>query len=259
LRQRGVTCFLAGAGPGDPDLLTIKTARLLSQADYVLHDSLVDARILALAPQAELIDTGKRCGRHSATQEDISAALVRYAAIPGRITLRLKGGDPMIFGRATEEMAALEAAGIPYEIIPGITAASAAAASLHRSLTQRGIARSLHIFTGHGAESGLPAHDWISLTKSGGTLAVYMGGKTLAGLASHFIEAGMSPFMPAIAIENASLPAERIIQATIGTLPALVEAAAPSGPVLVLIGEALRKESKQEVAFLKKSSAKNFY
>ena len=147
----------------------------------------------------------------------------------------------MIFGRATEEMDALRAAGIGFEVVPGITAATAAASGLRLSLTQRGIARSLHVLTGHGAEGGLPGHDWVALTKSGGTLAIYMGGETLPGLAAHFIEAGMEPAMPAILIENASLLEERHIAATIATLPGMHAARGASGPVLILIGEALRK------------------
>ncbi|OYV61082.1 MAG: hypothetical protein B7Z71_05240, partial [Acidocella sp. 21-58-7] len=122
-----------------------------------------------------------------------------------------------------------------------ITAATAAAATLELSLTKRGVARSLHFLTGHGADGGLPAHDWVSLTKSGGTLVVYMGSKTLGGMAAHFIEAGMEPDMPAIAIENASLAHQKSISGTIAMLPRLVENEALAGPVLIMIGEAMRK------------------
>ncbi len=231
--------FLAGAGPGDPELLTLKAARVLASAEVVLHDSLVDPRIIAMAnPEARIIDVGKRCGRHSATQEQICDLLVAES-LAGHIVVRLKGGDPMIFGRATEEMEALRAQNIAFEIIPGITAASAAAAGAGISLTQRNIARSLHIITGHGADGGLPSHDFCALTKTGGTLAIYMGGETLPGLAAHFIESGMEPSMPALLIENASLPDERHLPATIATLPSLHAARAASGPVLILVGEAL--------------------
>jgi len=226
--------FLVGAGPGDPELLTLKAARLIAAAEVVLFDSLVNPHILAL-------DLGKRCGRRSASQAEICRLLVEEART-GRMVVRLKGGDPMIFGRATEEMDALRAAGIGFEVVPGITAATAVAAGLRLSLTQRGIARSLHVLTGHGAEGGLPEHDWVALTKSGGTLAIYMGGETLPGLAAHFIEAGMEPAMPAILIENASLPEERHIAATIATLPGLHVAQGATGPVLILVGEALRTE-----------------
>ena len=234
-----MTVFLVGAGPGDPELLTLKAFRLIQEADVLLHDSLVDPRILRIARRgARRIDVGKRCGRHSASQQQICDLLVAQARTGAQV-VRLKGGDPMIFGRATEEMAALEAAGIGYEIIPGITAATAAAASLKLSLTRRETARSLHILTGHGAEGGLPAHDWVALTKSGGTLAIYMGGQTLPGLAAHLIEAGMDPPTPAIAIENATLPTQRHFTATIATLPLTLTNAAPTGPVLLLVGEAL--------------------
>ena len=232
--------FLIGAGPGDPDLLTIKAHRLIQSADVILHDSLVDPRILLLAADhAELVDVGKRCGKHSATQTTINELLVNYART-GQIIVRLKGGDPMIFGRATEELESLKAANIDCEIIPGITAATAAAATLQRSLTQRGIARSLHFLTGHGAEGGLPAHDWVSLTRTGGTLIIYMGSQTIAGLASHLIEAGMNPSMPAIAVENASLSHQAITVATISTLPNRL--GRPSGPTILLVGEAMASE-----------------
>jgi uroporphyrin-III C-methyltransferase len=234
--------FLIGAGPGDPELLTIKAARLLRAAEVVLHDSLVDPRILAEAPRARLIDVGKRCGRHSAPQQEICRLLVEEA-LAGHVVVRLKGGDPMVFGRATEEMEALRAHGVSFEVVPGITAATAAAASLRLSLTRRGISRSLHFLAGHGAEDGLPAHDWVALTRSGGTLVVYMGGKTLAGLAAHFIEAGMPADMPAVAIEDASLETQAVTRGTIASLPQLVAEAAPRGPLLVLIGPAMRDET----------------
>ncbi|MDD2706227.1 MAG: uroporphyrinogen-III C-methyltransferase [Acidocella sp.] len=239
--------FLVGSGPGDPDLLTVKALRLLQTAEVVLYDSLAGKAILALAnPAAELIDVGKRCGKTSTAQAEICRLLVA-AARTGKRVVRLKGGDAMIFGRATEEMEALRAAGIGFEVVPGITAASAAASVLQVSLTRREIARSLHILAGHGAESGLPAHDWVALTRSGGTLAVYMGSKTLPGLAAHFIEAGMAPEMPALAVENASMPGQGVLRGSIATLPRLVARAAPTGPVLVLIGAALADATEAEV------------
>jgi uroporphyrin-III C-methyltransferase/precorrin-2 dehydrogenase/sirohydrochlorin ferrochelatase/uroporphyrin-III C-methyltransferase len=233
-----VTVFLVGAGPGEPELLTLKAARLLRAAEIVLHDSLVDARILALAAQAELIDVGKRCGKASTAQGTINELLVGCART-GRIVVRLKGGDPMVFGRATEEMAALTAAGIGFEVVPGVSAAMGAAASLGVSLTQRRVARSVHFMTGHGAEGGLPAHDWAALAQGGGTLVVYMGGQTAGGLAAHLIEAGMRPELPAVAVENASLPGQRVWAATIATLPLILERSKPSGPVLLMMGDAL--------------------
>lgn len=239
--------FLVGAGPGDPELLTLKAYRVLQDADVVLYDSLVDARVLDMTRRGtRRIDVGKRCGRHSMSQAEICELLVDEA-LTGRNVVRLKGGDPMIFGRATEEMAALNAHGIPFEVVPGITAATAAASALNLSLTQRGKARSLHFLTGHGAEGGLPAHNWVALTKAGGTLVIYMGGETLAGLATHFIEAGMPTDMPAIIIENASLPNQSSLLATIGTLPRLQAHRVPAGPVLILVGEAFRNEAEISV------------
>ncbi len=242
--------FLAGAGPGDPELLTLKAARVIAAADVLLHDSLVDPRVLAMArAEARLIDVGKRCGKHSASQKEICRLLVAQART-GKVVVRLKGGDPMVFGRATEEMEALQAAGIGFEVIPGVTAATAAAAAMRVSLTKRGVARSLHFLAGHGAESGLPAHDWVSLTKSGGTLVVYMGGQTLPGLAAHFIEAGMPPDMPAVAVESASLQEQRILRGTIGSLPGLVMRAKAPGPVIVLIGEAMEQSDELDDVLL---------
>jgi uroporphyrin-III C-methyltransferase/precorrin-2 dehydrogenase/sirohydrochlorin ferrochelatase/uroporphyrin-III C-methyltransferase len=235
--------YLIGAGPGDPELLTLKAYRLIQAADVVLHDSLVDRRILAMAAGAEKIDVGKRCGRHSSPQARINELLVEQART-GKMVVRLKGGDPMVFGRATEEMDALDAAGIGYEIVPGVTAATAAAASLKISLTRRGIARSLHFLTGHGAEGGLPAHDFAALTRAGGTIVTYMGAKTLPGLAAHFIEAGMDPQMPAVAIENASLASERKWAGTIATLAGILAQAAPEGPTLVMIGQAVAGDAE---------------
>lgn len=234
-----VNVFLAGAGPGDPELLTLKTARLLGSAQVVLHDSLVGPDILSLINSAaEIVDVGKRCGQASTAQAEICRLLVEYART-GKLVVRLKGGDPVIFGRLTEEMEALSQAGIEFEVVPGITAASAAAADLRLSLTQRRIARSLHIITGHGAEHGLPAHNWAALAQAGGTLAVYMGSKHLPGLVEKLLSAGTAPNLPAVAVESASLPDERVIRAALAQLPQAVAESAPTGPVLLLIGAAL--------------------
>jgi uroporphyrin-III C-methyltransferase len=243
--------YLTGAGPGDPELLTLKAVRVIRSADVILYDNLVNETILDLAgAQALRIDVGKRCGKRSTPQSEIDRLLVEHAAA-GKLVVRLKGGDPMFFGRATEEIEALEAHGIDFEIIPGVTAASAAAAALGLSLTRRKIARSVHFLTGHGAEDGLPAHDWAALTRAGGTLVIYMGRETLAGLAAHLIEAGMSPTMPAIAIENASLPSEHMIRSTLSCLPGILLAGGKgnAGPTLILLGEALRNAAARAAAF----------
>ena len=234
-----VKVFLAGAGPGAPELLTLKTARLLACAEIVLHDSLVGPAILELINRdAQIIDVGKRCGQASNAQTEICRLLVE-AALTGKRVVRLKGGDPVIFGRLTEEMEALHQAGIAFEVVPGITAASAAAAALNVSLTQRQVSRSVHIITGHGAEYGLPAHNWTALAQAGGTLAIYMGTKHLPRLVASLLAAGIDPQIPAIAIERATLPEQRILRADLAQMPETLARAAPTGPVLFLAGAAL--------------------
>ena len=234
-----VKVFLVGAGPGDPDLLTLKAARLLSNAEVVLHDSLVGQAILTLIhPDADIIDVGKRCGKVSTAQAEICRLLVQ-SALTGKRVIRLKGGDPTIFGRLTEEMEALRQAKIAFEVVPGVTAASAAAAALQASLTQRHIARTLHIVTGHGAELGLPAHNWAALAQAGGTLAIYMGSKYLPGLVAKLLDAGASTELPVVAVEWASLPEQQIIRTNLAKLPEVLAKTAPTGPVLLLVGLAL--------------------
>lgn len=231
---------LVGAGPGAADLLTLRGLRALQAADLVLHDALIGPDLLALVPPGtRRVAVGKRCGRHSVRQAAINQILVREARA-GRLVVRLKGGDPLIFGRAGEELAALAAAGIAVEIIPGVTAASAAAASLGVTLTDRAEAHALHFITGHGREGGAPAHAYGAMVAAGGTIAAYMAGARLAELAADLLAAGMSPATPAVAVENASLPEQRHFAAPIGDLPARLAAAAPEGPILVLIGAVTR-------------------
>lgn len=230
---------LIGAGPGDPELLTLKALRALGRADVVLYDKLVDPRVLDLARRdARRIDVGKRCGRHAMSQAAINALLVREVA-SGAHVVRLKGGDPLVFGRGGEELEALRAAGAEVEVIPGITAALAAAARLGVPLTHRGISRGLHLITAHGADGELPAQDWRALAGAGGTLAVYMGARTLPRVAAALIGAGMAPETPAIAVENASLPGERRFPATLAEIAGTVAQAGVKGPTLVLIGAAV--------------------
>jgi len=150
--------------------------------------------------------------------------------------VRLKGGDPLVFGRGGEELDSLRAAGVPVEVVPGVTAACAAAASLQIPLTHRDVARSLHFVTGHGSDGEVPAHDWRALALSGGTIAAYMASKTLRRVAASLIEAGMPGSTPAVAVENASRPNETHMHGTLSTLPGLLEAEQPGGPTLVLIG-----------------------
>jgi uroporphyrin-III C-methyltransferase len=227
---------LVGAGPGDPDLLTLRAVKAIQRADAVLFDALIDPSILALArPDARLLDVGKRCGRHPMKQAAINRLIVRLAQ-SGAHVVRLKGGDPLVFGRGGEELDSLRAAGVPVEVVPGVTAACAAAASLQIPLTHRDVARSLHFLTGHGSDGAVPAHDWDGLAASGGTIAAYMAGKTLRSVSARLMEAGLAGSTPAVAVENASRPNETHLHGTLATLPDLLDAAQPSGPTLVLIG-----------------------
>jgi len=224
--------YLIGAGPGAADLITVRGARLLAQAEVVLHDALVTEDMLELCPQAKKIAVGKRCGQLSTAQAFINKQLVDYAG-KHALVVRLKGGDPMLFGRADEELRALEAHGIEVEVVPGISAALAAAASTQQPLTQRGIARSVAFFTSSTApdqpeQLRLPNCD---------TLVQYMGGKEAAATAQKLLNQGRSPFLPVVVVENCSRPDERILRLQLNQLKRGL--AQCQGPVLVMIGEAL--------------------
>lgn len=228
---------LVGAGPGDPDLLTLRALKAIQSADAILFDALIDPAILDFArPDCRRIDVGKRCGRHAMQQSAINALIVRLART-GRHVVRLKGGDPFVFGRGGEELDTLRRAGVPVEVVPGVTAACAAAASLQIPLTHRDTARSLHFVTGHGADGEVPAHDWRALAASGGTIAAYMASKTLRAVAASLIEAGLSAATPAVAVENASRPHQASYHATLGTLADVLDAEQPGGPTLIVIGK----------------------
>lgn len=241
---------LVGAGPGDPDLLTLRAVKTIQAADVVLFDALIDPSILDFArPDARRIDVGKRCGRHPMNQAAINALIVRLAR-SGLHVVRLKGGDPFVFGRGGEELDSLRAAGVPVEVVPGVTAACAAAASLQIPLTHRDVARSLHFVTGHGRDGDVPALDWKALVASGGTIAAYMAGKTIRTLAARLAEAGMPTGTPVVAVENASHADESRRYGTLGTIADLLDAAPPSGPTMLLIGEvvALAASVEQRLA-----------
>jgi uroporphyrin-III C-methyltransferase len=238
---------LVGAGPGDPELLTLKAARLIGGADVLLHDALVPRAILDLAPAASRrIDVGKRCGRHAMQQAAINALIVRHARA-GRHVVRLKGGDPFVFGRGGEELEALRAAGVPVEVVPGVTAACAAAAALQVPLTHRDMARALHLVTGHASHGALPAMDWRGLA-GGGTVAAYMARGTLPALAAELMAAGLDGATPAVAVENATLPQERRLFGTLASLPGLVAEADLRGPTLVLIGQVVAQAAAVALA-----------
>ncbi len=234
------TVWLIGAGPGDPELLTRKAERLLGKADVVFHDALVGAGVLALTrPGAELVSVGKRSGRHSKSQDDINALLLS-AAREGRRVVRLKGGDPSIFGRSAEEMECLAAAGIRVQVCPGITAASAAAGSAGISLTLRGLARGLTFVTAHARAGEMLAIDWPALVRSEATLAVYMGRSAAGEVARNLIAAGLSSETAVLVAVDVSLPNERLVRGRLSALPFLVEAVSDDSPTLLLIGEAAR-------------------
>ena len=227
---------LVGAGPGDPDLLTLRAVKAIQTADAVLYDALIDPSILDLAPaSARKIDVGKRCGRHAMTQAAINALIVKLAQ-SGAHVVRLKGGDPFVFGRGGEELDTLRMAGVPVTVVPGITAACASAASLQIPLTHRGVARSLHFITGHASDNQVPAHDWRALVAHGGTIAAYMASKTFAMIADSLMAAGLDGSTPAVVVENASRPNEAHVFGTLATLPAKLAERSLDGPALVLIG-----------------------
>ncbi|SFK66979.1 uroporphyrin-III C-methyltransferase / precorrin-2 dehydrogenase / sirohydrochlorin ferrochelatase [Methylocapsa palsarum] len=230
---------LVGAGPGDPDLLTLKALRFLQSADVILYDDLVAPGVLALARrEAEKISVGKRGYRPSCRQDQIVAMLIELAS-NGKRVVRLKGGDPMVFGRANEEISALRSAGVPVEIVPGVTAALGAAASLQVSLTERDKARRVQFITAHAHDGRLPDDfDWGALCDPHASSVVYMGVKMLGVLSERLLERGIDPATPALLVERATWAEERRIFGTIATLAAKVAAVDPAGPCVVLIGAA---------------------
>ncbi|MTH99810.1 siroheme synthase CysG [Roseibium sp. RKSG952] len=230
--------WLVGAGPGAEDLLTLRAQRLLQEADVIVHDALVPSGVIAMGRRdAERISVGKRKGAHSVTQNEINALLVKLGR-EGHKVVRLKAGDPMIFGRAAEEMDALRAGGVGFDVVPGVTAAFAAAASAQLPLTLRGVASNLVFATGHNAKSEtLP--DWAGLALKGSTVAVYMGRSVAAAVAGKLIAAGMNAGTPVAVFENAAHPDERQFAGHLGDLPRLADRPDVDGAVLIVIGEAV--------------------
>lgn len=228
--------FLVGAGPGDPELLTLKAARLLAAADVVVHDRLVGEGVLDLIrPDARRLYVGKRRSHHSVPQDEVNRLLVALAQ-QGLNVVRLKGGDPFLFGRGGEEMLAARAAGVPCEVVPGISAAMAAAASVGAPLTHRGLAQAVTFVTGHPAKDGSLDLDWSALARPNQTVAIYMGLSSAAEISARLIGAGRAPVTPVVIVENASRTDERRALSTLGALPAAAQTF--SGPVMLLIGEA---------------------
>lgn len=227
--------YLIGAGPGAADLITVRGARLLAQADVVLHDALVEPDMLALAPQARLIGVGKRCGKHSSAQHFINKQLID-AAQSHALVVRLKGGDPMLFGRADEELRALEAAGIDVEVVPGITAALASAATLKSSLTLRGVARSVAFATQSRAADSAE----ITAQASADSLVYYMGRDAAQRIATELIEAGKPAGTPVAIVEAATTARERSVVMTLGDVSQGLAAQwfDSTQPSVLLIGDA---------------------
>lgn len=233
--------MLVGAGPGDPELLTVKAARLIAGAQVVMHDALVGGGVLELIPRgAHRIDVGKRSGRHKMSQAGIIELLIRLAR-SGHPVLRLKGGDPYVFGRGGEEAQALAAAGIPFEVVPGVSAAQGAAACAGIPLTHRDHAAELVCVTGHLRDG---AHtldlDWPHLARPGQTVVVYMGLAALPLICERLIAHGLAAHTPAALVERATLPQQRCLAATLETLPALARVQAAESPALLVVGTVVK-------------------
>lgn len=227
--------WLVGAGPGDPDLLTLRAARLIMRARLIVHDGLVDPAILALArPEARLVSVAKRRSRHTMPQEEINALLVREA-LAGKEVVRLKGGDPFIFGRGGEEAEACQAAGVAVEVVPGISAAIGAAAAAQMPLTHRRSASVVSFVAGQC--KGLSEQNWAGLAGKGRTLVIYMGLATAEAFADKLIEDGLAPDMPVAVVENATRPQMRVLRASLAGLPDLVARAKVKSPAVIVIGE----------------------
>jgi len=239
-RRTGVPIFapghvwLAGAGPGDPGLLTLDALAGLAQADVVVHDALVDERVLALAgPQARLEFAGKRGGKPSATQADISQRLVALARAGHRV-LRLKGGDPFVFGRGGEEAMTLAAAGVPYRVIPGVTAGLGALAAAAIPATLRGVNRAVIFAAGHGAEEDF---DWTPLARTGQPIVFYMVMHNLERIAAALMAAGLAAETPAAVIASATTPKQRLLIATLDQLAAAAREQKFEPPAIVVVGD----------------------
>jgi uroporphyrin-III C-methyltransferase / precorrin-2 dehydrogenase / sirohydrochlorin ferrochelatase len=241
LQQRKAKVYLVGAGPGDPDLLTVKALRTLGLADVVLHDALVSAEVLALvSPRARVVNVGKRCGRKSITQDHINDLLLRFS-LSGEVVVRLKSGDPLIFGRAGEELDFLRRAGTEVEIVPGVTAALAAAATVQASLTDRRTADQFLVISAH-REHGKDDSDWRSLVTSRTTVVVYMPGE-YTRVAEELCRAGLSASTPCAVISKVSSPQEQRYQTTLGLLH---RAPVLPSPCVLIVGDTLATAASPE-------------
>ena len=232
--------WLVGAGPGDPELLTLRAARLIAGAELIVHDGLVDPDILLLAPpSARLVSVAKARARHTMPQDAINALLVRHARA-GRQVVRLKGGDPFIFGRGGEEAEAARAAGIPVEVVPGVSAANGAAAAAQIALTHRDASSVVSFVAGQC--KGLAEQDWAGLAGKGRTLVIYMGVATASQIAEKLMADGLAPGMPVAVIENGARPRMRVLRGLLAGLPDLIERERVVSPALIVIGEVTARE-----------------
>ena len=240
--------WLVGAGPGDPDLLTLRAARLIMQAKVIVHDGLVDPAILALAsPKARLISVAKSRSRHTLQQDEINALLVSEAQA-GRDVVRLKGGDPFIFGRGGEEAEACRAAGVAVEVVPGISAAIGAAAAAQMPLTHRRSASIVSFVA--GPCKGLTEPDWTGLAGKGRTLVIYMGLATADAIAEKLIADGLAPDVPVAVVENATRPEMRVLRSPLAGLGQLVSRHKVKSPALIVIGEVAAQPADAPLAAL---------
>ncbi len=247
------TVYLVGAGPGDPDLLTLRAARLLGSAELVVHDGLVDPAIMAMVPaDARLVSVAKSRARHTMQQDDINALLVREA-LAGHDVVRLKGGDPFIFGRGGEEAEACHAAGVPVQVVPGVSAALGAAAAAQIPLTHRENASIVSFVAGQC--KGLADQNWAGLAGVGRTLVIYMGVATSDAIAEKLMADGLAPDMPVAVIENAARPTMRVLRGVLAGLGALVAEEKVKSPALIVIGEVTERERHLELQKLAENAA----
>jgi len=243
MKRRSGKVYLVGAGPGAPDLLTLRAAEILRQADIVFHDALVNPEVLALAIRAERVAVGKRCGRFATAQQFINKRLVD-AVGKHAVVVRLKGGDPMLFGRAQEEISTLESAGIAYEVVPGVTSALAAAAEAGISLTQRGAARSVAFVTPRVGEGERP-NDWARTVAAADTAVIYMGAGQATQIAGALLAAGVERHTPVLVAENVASPQARHVALTLETLPTITQYGL-TGPTLILLGRVFAAKATRQ-------------
>jgi uroporphyrin-III C-methyltransferase len=247
------TVYLVGAGPGDPDLLTLRAAHLLARAELVVHDGLVDPAVLALAgPKAKFVSVAKSRARHTLPQNAINALLVREARA-GRDVVRLKGGDPFVFGRGGEEAEACRAAGVPVEVVPGVTSALGAAAAAQIPLTHRQGASIVSFVAGQC--KGLTEQDWTGLAGKGRTLVIYMGVKTAPQIAEKLMADGLAPDVPLAVVENAARPNMRVLRGLLAALPELVERERVKSPALIVIGDVTARDDAALTTFALEAQA----